>query len=163
MGQHVWQLFTITFAIWEAAQAFGVYIELAGAQTLASLDDTLFFFSLIPFGALPFLDPDSESDSFDKLHFLDFIQVCVLWLSILFLFSPQTPVAAPEIGPFIWSRNITFDALIAFTFLLRALWCRQPVLRNFFLRIALFLVLSGMADSYALDPKRTLQPVAGSI
>ena len=158
MARHIWQLFAVTFAMWEVAQAIGVYIDLTQVQTLGSFDDILFFLSLIPFGALPFLDPNGESDSFDKLHILDFVQVCVLWLSILFLFSARiwTAATAFEFGPFVWSRNIAFDGLLAFTFTLRGLCSRRQVVRSFFVRMAVFLLLSGLADSYALDPKRNL-------
>lgn len=145
--------------MWEVAQAIGVYIDLSGVQSLGGFDDLLFFLSVIPFGALPFLDPNGESDSFDRLHILDFAQVCILWLSILSLFSPRiwTATTAFEFGPLVWSRNIVFDALLALTFTLRALCSRQHVIRSFFLWMALFLVLSGLADSYALDPKRNMQ------
>jgi diguanylate cyclase (GGDEF)-like protein/PAS domain S-box-containing protein len=159
MGRHIWQLFTTTFAMWELAQALGVYIDLTQVQSLARFDDILFFLSLIPFGALPFLDPNAESDSFDRLHIVDFVQVCVLWFSILLLFSGRiwATATAFEFGPFIWSRNLVFDALLAFTFTLRGLCSRRQVVRSFFLRMALFLLLSGLADSYALNPKRNLE------
>src|SRR5579864_4929564 len=159
MGRHIWQLFAATFAMWEVAQAIGVYIDLTQAQSLGPFDDILFFLSLIPFGALPFLDPNGESDSFDKLHILDFAQVCVLWFSILLLFSARiwTTATAFEFGPFVWSRNLAFDGLLAFTFTLRGLCSRRQVVRSFFLRMALFLILSGLADSYALNPKRNLE------
>jgi diguanylate cyclase (GGDEF)-like protein/PAS domain S-box-containing protein len=160
MGRHVWQLFATTFGMWQVAQAFGVYIDLTGVESFGGLDDILFFLSVIPFGALPFLDPNGESDSFDKLHILDFLQVCVLWFSILFLFSPRIWNASQafEFGPFIWCRNIAFDGVLAFTFILRALCCRrQQLIRSFFLQMALFLILSGLADSYALHPRRNLQ------
>ena len=159
MGRHIWQLFATTFAVWEVAQAIGVYIDLTQVQSLGPFDDILFFLSVIPFGALPFLDPNGESDSFDKLHILDFVQVCVLWFSILFLFSARIWAAATafELGPFVWSRNIAFDGLLAFTFTLRGLCSRRQVVRSFFVRMALFLLLSGLANSYALNPKRNLQ------
>ena len=159
MGRHIWQLFAATFAMWEVAQAIGVYIDLTQVQSLGPFDDILFFLSLIPFGALPFLDPNGESDSFDKLHILDFAQVCVLWLSFLLLFSARiwTTATAFEFGPFVWSRNLAFDGLLAFTFTLRGLCSRRQVVRYFFARMALFLLLSGLADSYALNPKRNLQ------
>jgi diguanylate cyclase (GGDEF)-like protein/PAS domain S-box-containing protein len=159
MGRHIWQLFATAFALWEVAHAIGVYIYLAEVPSLAPFDDILFFFSVIPFGALPFLDPNGESDSFDKLHALDFVQVCVLWFSILLLFSPRSWSVANtfDFGPFIWCRNIAFNGLLAFTLTLRAMCSRERVVRSFFLRMALFLLLSGLADSYALHPGRNLQ------
>ncbi len=160
MSRHIWQLFAATFAMWEIAQALGVYIDLTGVQLLDSFDDLLFFLSIAPFGALPFLDPSGESDSFDKIHLLDFIQVCVLWFSILLLFSAQnwSVDRAFDLGPFVWCRNLAFDGLLALTFILRAVCCRrQRSIRSFFGCMALFLILSGLADSYSLHPQRNLQ------
>ncbi len=160
IGRHIWQLFAATFAMWVFAQAIGVYVDLSGQQTLAVLTDTVFFLSVIPFGALPFLDPKGKSDSFDKLHILDFVQVCVLWLAIFLAFSPRiwTADSALDLGPFIWCRNLAFDGFIVLMFAVRALFTRSRSIRSFFLRMALFLMLSGLADAYSLHPKRNLQP-----
>ncbi|HEY6181109.1 MAG TPA: PAS domain S-box protein, partial [Terriglobales bacterium] len=158
MGRNVWRLFAATFALWAVAQGMGLYADIAGAHWLEGFNDILFFLSVIPFGALPFLDPRGESDSFDKIHILDFVQVGVVGVSILLSFSSRTWSAdtAFEFGPFIWSRNFAFGILQVFIFALRALSSRQRVIRSFFLRMAVYLFLSGLADSYALHPKRNL-------
>ena len=146
--------------MWAVAQVLGVYLDISGDHSLDSLDDILFFLSVIPFGLLAFLDPDGEPNHFDRLHILDFVQVCIFWVSIFLCFSPSmwSPATAFRIGPFMWSRNISFDGLLVATFVLRALLTKSKAVRSLFGRMAVFLVLSGFADSYALSPGQDLQP-----
>ncbi|MGB7847064.1 MAG: EAL domain-containing protein [Candidatus Acidiferrum sp.] len=160
MARYAWRLLAVTFVIWAFAQALGVYLDISGDHSLDSFDDTLFFVSVIPFGMLLFLDPDGEPNHFDKLHILDFVQVCIFWTSILLYFSPRmwSPAIAPHIGHFTWSRTIAFDGLLAATFVLRSLLTNSKDVRSFFGRMAIFLIFSGLADSYALSPGNDLPP-----
>ncbi len=152
-------MLAITFAVWVVAQVLGVYLELSGDHRLDSLDEILFFVSVIPFGLLAFLDPDGEPDHFDRLHIFDFVQICIFWVAILLCFSPKvwSPATALRVGPIIWSRNISFDGLLVVTFVVRAWLTKSRAIRSLLWRIALFLILSGIADSYALDPHHSLQ------
>jgi diguanylate cyclase (GGDEF)-like protein/PAS domain S-box-containing protein len=138
----------------------GLYIDVSGDHSLDSLDDILFFLSVIPFGLLAFLDPEGEPNNFDRLHIFDFVQVCIFWLSILLCFSRSvwSPDTAFRIGPIIWSRSIAFDGLLVATFVVRAWLTKSRSVRSLFGRIACFLVLSGVADSYALNRQQDLQP-----
>jgi len=160
VARYAWRLLAVTFFVWAVAQGLGVYPDISGDHSLDKVDDVLFFLSLIPFGLLPFLDPDGEPNHFDKLHILDFAQVCIFWVSIFLCFSPRmwSPAAAFRIGHFTWSRNISFDGLLVVTFVLRALLTKSRAVRWLFGRMALFLLLSGLADSYALNPGQDLQP-----
>ncbi len=160
IARYAWRLLAVTFVIWAVAQTLGVYLDISGDHSLDSLDDILFFLSVIPFGLLAFLDPDGEPNHFDRLHIFDFLQVCIFWVSIFLCFSPSmwSPATALRIGPIIWSRNISFDGLLIATFIVRALLTKSRSARSLFGRIALFLILSGIADSYALNPQQNLQP-----
>src|SRR4029077_9957214 len=154
------RLLALTFMVWTVAQGLGVYLGLSGNQSLEGLDDILFFLSVIPFGMLPFLDPEGEPNHFDRLHLLDFVQVCIFWVTIFLCFSSRmwSPATAFRIGHFTWSRNIAFDRVLVGTFVLRALLTKSKGGRSLFVRMAIFLVLSGLADSYALSPRQDLQP-----
>ncbi len=136
-----------------------VYLDISGNHSLDSLDEIIFFFSVLPFGMLPLLDPDGEPNHFDKLHILDFIQVGILAVSIFLCFSPRmwSPATAFRIGPLIWSRNISFDGFLVATFVVRALLTKSVAVRSLFGRMAVFLTLSGIADSYSLNPELDLQ------
>jgi diguanylate cyclase (GGDEF)-like protein/PAS domain S-box-containing protein len=160
IARYAWRLLAITFVVWAVAQVLGVYLDISGDHSLDSLDEILFFLSVIPFGLLAFLDPDGEPNHFDRLHILDFVQVCIFWVSIFLCFSPRmwSPATAFRIGHFIWSRNVSFDGLLVVTFVLRALLTKSKAVRWLFGRMALFLLLSGLADSYALSPGHDLQP-----
>jgi diguanylate cyclase (GGDEF)-like protein/PAS domain S-box-containing protein len=160
IARYAWRLLAVTFCVWAIAQVLGVYLDISGDHSLDTLDNILFFLSVIPFGLLSFLDPDGEPNHFDRLHILDFVQVCVVWGSIFLCFSPRmwSPEDAFRIGHFTWSRNISFDGLLVVTFVLRALLTKSKSVRWLFGCMALFLLLSGLADSYALSPGQDLQP-----
>ena len=160
IARYAWRLLAVTFVVWSVAQVLGVYLDISGDHSLDSLDDILFFLSIIPFGLLAFLDPDGEPNQFDKLHILDFVQVCIFWVSIFLYFSPRmwSPDTAFRIGPLLWSRNISFDLLLVTTFVVRALLTKSRPVRSLFGRMAVFLILSGVADSYALNPIQDLPP-----
>ncbi|MHB8216531.1 MAG: putative bifunctional diguanylate cyclase/phosphodiesterase [Candidatus Sulfotelmatobacter sp.] len=160
IARYVWRLLAFAFMVWAVAQALAVYVDVSGNHSLDSLADTLFFLSVVPFGMLSFLDPSGELNSFDGLHILDFIQVCILSLSIFYYFSPRmwSPGDAFRLGHFTWSRNIAFDGLLAATFVLRATLSKSKAVRWLFGRMALFLLLAGLADSYDFTPGQDLPP-----
>ncbi len=160
IARYAWRLLAAAFVVWTIAQGLAVYAEVSGDHSPDSLSDILFFLSVIPFGMLTFLDPDGEPNSFDRLHILDFVQVCILAVSILLCFSPKmwSPGDALRVGHFTWSRNIFFDGLLVVTFVLRAALTKSQGVRWLFGRMALFLLLSGLADSYALCPGQDLPP-----
>jgi diguanylate cyclase (GGDEF)-like protein/PAS domain S-box-containing protein len=160
IARYAWRLLAVTFVVWAVAQVLGVYLDISGSHLLDSVDDILFFLSVIPFGLLAFLDPDGEPNHFDRLHIFDFVQVCIFWVSIFLCFSPRmwSPATAFHIGHFTWSRNISFDGVLVATFLIRALLANSRAVRSLFWRMGVFLILSGIADSYALNPQQDLQP-----
>jgi diguanylate cyclase (GGDEF)-like protein/PAS domain S-box-containing protein len=160
IARYLWRLLTFAFVGWAVGQALAVYVDVSGNHSLDSVADTLFFLSVIPFGMLSFLDPDGEPNSFDRLHILDFVQVGILALSIFLCFSPRmwSLGDAFRLGHFTWSRNIAFNGLLAVTFALRAFLTKSKAVRWLFGRMALFLLLSGLADSYALSPGQDLPP-----
>jgi PAS domain S-box-containing protein len=160
IARYAWRLLTVAFAVRAVAQVLAVYVDVSGDHWPDSLADLLFFLSVIPFGMLTFLDPDSESNSFDRLHILDFVQVCIFSASIFLCFSPRmwSKGDAFRFGHFTWSRNIAFDGLLAVTFVLRSFLTKSKAVRSLFGRMALFLLLCGLADSYALSPGQDLPP-----
>ncbi len=97
VARYYWRWLSLTFCVWIVAQALGVYIDLSSKHSLDPLDDLLFFASVIPFGMLIFLDPDHESNRFDRLHLLDFLQVCIFSLAIHLYFG--TGPSAVHLGP----------------------------------------------------------------
>jgi diguanylate cyclase (GGDEF)-like protein len=153
-GRYYWRWLASTFAIWVVAQALGTYLDAsplgASNDALERLVDFLFFCSLLPFGMLLFLDADGEPDRFDRLHLLDFLQVCAFWASAYVFFPGGS--AAPTVVAwkcFGWTPSLVIDGVLATSFLLRAVLTNSALVRAFFGRMALFIVCSGLADSYA--------------
>ncbi len=133
------------------AQGLGIYIDLASPPYLEFLDNVLFFSSGIPIAMLLFIDADKEHDPFDRLHLLDFIQVCAFWICVYRYFS-GTPVAAvARLGstPLGWNTSVVFDGVLALSFVLRAALGGNNAVRRLFGLMALYLVAAGLADSYA--------------
>jgi diguanylate cyclase (GGDEF)-like protein/PAS domain S-box-containing protein len=159
-ARYAWRVLTGSFVLWLAGQTLSIYMDLSGRTILESVDDGLFFSSVIPFGMLPFLDPEGEPNSFDRIHILDFIQILIFWITVYLFFSPRiwSAESAASIGPFVWSRNFVFDLVLLLTMLLRGALGGGNCVRQFFLRMSGFLVLSGLADCYALNPKLNVQP-----
>jgi diguanylate cyclase (GGDEF)-like protein len=148
VARYYWRWLALTFAVWAFAQALGLYLDISPNPSLQALDDLLFYVSVIPFGMLIFLDPDHEPNHFDRLHLLDFVQVCVFWFAIHLCFSPDG-LHWQFTERFTWTRSLPFNGMLTLTFVLRALLTKSGVLRRFFGRMAVFLLLSGLADSYA--------------
>ncbi len=153
-ARYYWRWLSFTFCVWIVAQGFGVYIDWSSNRSLDPLDDLLFFLSVIPFGMLIFLDPDHESNRFDRLHLLDFLQVCIFWLAVYLYFSEGH--GAIELGSLTWTRTLAYDAMLTGSFLLRAFLTDSRVVRAFFGRMALFLLFSGVADAYAAPTGKIL-------
>ena len=160
IARYAWRVLVGSFVVWLAGQSLSIYMDVSGTAAFETLDDALFFFSVVPFGMLPFLDPEDEPNSFDRIHILDFIQILIFWVTVFLFFSPRmwSSNTAATIGPFVWSRNFVFDAVLLLTILLRAVFAGPRCVRKFFLRMSGFLVFSGLADSYALNPKVNVQP-----
>jgi diguanylate cyclase (GGDEF)-like protein/PAS domain S-box-containing protein len=160
IARYAWRLLAVAFVVWAVAQVLAVYVDASGDHSPDNLADILFFVSVVPFGMLSFLDPDSEPNSFDRLHILDFVQVGILLTSIFLCFSPGmwSPGDAFRLGHFTWTRNIAFDGLLVVTLVLRSFLTKSKAVRWLFGRMALFLLLSGLADSFALSPGRDLRP-----
>ncbi len=145
---HFWQWMTATFGIWVGAQLLGVYIDQTGNRSLDALDDLLFSLSGIPFGMLLFLDSDQKNDEFDRLHLIDFLQVCGFWFCVYLYFSEGQKPGVTNWGPFGWSTSLIFNGVLALSFAFRAAAARSKEVRQFFGLMALYLLLSGLADSY---------------
>lgn len=152
-GRGYWRWLATAFTIWVLAQGFGTYLDVSPLGSNAKvqhLDDFLFFCSLLPFGMLLFMDADHEPDRFDRLHLLDFLQVCAFWASA-YLFFPGGSTEETVVGwkCFGWTPSLVIDGVLGTSFLLRAILTNSAVVRAFFSRMALFIVCSGLADSYS--------------
>jgi diguanylate cyclase (GGDEF)-like protein len=149
-GRYYWRWLAATFTIWVVAQGLGTYIDVSSNHWLDRLDDVLFFYTLLPFGMLLFLNADHEANGFDRLHLLDFLQVCVFW-STVYLYFAGASLYEATIGWkwFGWTPSVLLNGVLATTFLLRAILATSPVVRAFFGRMVIFLFGAGLADSYA--------------
>lgn len=148
--RYCWQWLAATFAIWVGAQLFGIYIDKTASQFLNTADDVLFFASGIPFGMLLFLDPNEECEEFDRLHLIDFVQICAFWICVYLYFSKyqEGGQTVASWGPFAWSSSLIFNGVVALSFALRGLATNSREGRRFFGILVTYLFLSGLADSY---------------
>src|SRR5258708_8832901 len=160
VARYFWRWLLASFLMWMAAQAVGTYIDVTANHSVDVIDDLLFFCSQVPFGMLIFLDPDHEPNHFDRLHWLDFLQVCAFLVSVYLYFSQGAAglTTVSLVGPFGWTRSLAFNLTLIAAFTLRAALADSIVVRTFFGRMAAFLVGSALADSYADFAPNNLQP-----
>src|ERR1700734_2674606 len=83
LGHYFWRLITLSFLIWIVAELVGT-IAPPGV-----VEDLLFQFSTFPLGMTLFLEPDYESARFDPLHWADFVQTLLLWITLYVYFTPS--------------------------------------------------------------------------
>jgi diguanylate cyclase (GGDEF)-like protein len=150
VGRYHFLWLAVTFAVWTGAQSLGLYIDTTASAWLDPLDSLLFFLSGIPFGMLLFLDSEYEGSHFDRLHVLDFLQVCGFWVCVYLYFSTNQDLGLTNIGwgPFGWNTSLVFNGVLALSFALRAIVTVSKPIRAFFCQMALYLFLTGIADSY---------------
>ena len=75
----------------------------------------------------------------------------------------MVPVNRLGLWSILWSRNIAFDAVLVGMLVLRAFLNGSNAVRSFFFRMAAFLTLSGLADSYSLNLKNNVVSGIGLI
>jgi signal transduction histidine kinase/DNA-binding response OmpR family regulator len=159
LGHYFWRLMALTFPVWIIAQLLATSDEFLPDHSLASLSDVLFVASTVPLGMALFLDPDHEPNRFDRLHIFDFIQVILFWSAVYLCFIESRPWKT--MTELTWERGMVFDAVLTGGFLLRAALTNSGVVRAIFGRMALFLLLGSVADTYANYPGRVLHTGVG--
>ena len=144
-----WQWLAATFGIWVAAQFLGIYIDASASRSLNPLDDLLFFCSGIPFGCFFFLIRIRRTIDLIAYTCSIFFEICAFWVSFIFTFPGRNfDLTNTGWGPFGWSTSLVFNGVVALSFVLRALAANSPKVKEVFGLLALYLFLSGLADSY---------------
>jgi signal transduction histidine kinase/CheY-like chemotaxis protein len=138
VGQYFWRLITLAFLIWISAQVF------LTIDPLGTTWDLLFVFSTFPFGIALFLEPDAELARFDPLHWADFVQTLLLWITVYVYFTPHG--MAPWVYGPVWNRSLFIDILLVLLFLLRGSFTNSRTIRSLFLQTSVYCIVSGVAD-----------------
>ncbi len=144
VARYFWCLVSSAFVFWTVAQLSG---------TLAPpgvVGDLLFTFASLPLGMALFLEPDDELARFDPLHWADFVQTLLLWLTLYVYFTPYG--MAPSVYGPVWSRSFFTDGLLVLSFVLRGIFTNSQTIRSLFLRMSIYCVLSGVAEVYGSLP-----------
>jgi signal transduction histidine kinase/CheY-like chemotaxis protein len=149
LGGHFWRLVALAFVTWSIAQLLGLYRDFSAARILNPAIDSLFAFSGVPLAMALFLDPDHEPNRFDRLHILDFTQALLFWTAVYVCFLPGHGVGPIQLE---WQRSIAYDTVLVGAFALRALLTDSRAVRSLYGRMALFLLLSCLADAYCNYP-----------
>jgi len=109
-----------------------------------------FFFWLTPLGMALFLDLDFAPQGFDRLLILDLIQVILFWVAgyFYFFYLPEQSTVGPDLGHSIWAPYFIYIGFLIAAFLLRAILAESRPIRSMFVRIAIFLSATGVADYF---------------
>ncbi len=150
-GRFSWRLGAATFAIFLTAQALASYDNVFHAPHYVQwVLNVLFFFWLTPLGMALFLDLDSAPQGFDWLLILDLIQVILFWVAgyFYFFYLPEQSTVGPDLGHSIWAPYFVYIGFLIAAFLLRAMLAESRSIRSMFVRIALFLSATSVADYF---------------
>lgn len=160
-GRYFWGLGMLTFALFVLAQALATYDNVFHAPHFIQwMVNVLFFFWLTPLGMALFLDLDYAPEGFDWLLILDLIQVILFWLAgyFYFFYLPEQSTSGSQLGHSVWAPYFIYVGFLILAFLLRALLAESASIRSMFLRIAGFLIATGIADFfYYYGPGKDLQ------
>jgi signal transduction histidine kinase/CheY-like chemotaxis protein len=138
LGHYFWRLIALSFLIWIVAELVGTLAPPGAGE------DSLFQLSTFPLGMTLFLEPDYEPKRFDPLHWADFIQTLLLWITLYVYFTPSGMV--PSIYGPLWNRSMFVDSLLILSFLLRGILTNSPTIRSLFLRMSIYCIVSGAAE-----------------
>ena len=144
VGRNFWSLFALSFIIWIVAELTGTL------RPPGVVDDLLFQLATFPLGMTLFLELEFERVRFDRLHWADFIQTLLLWITAYVYFTPYG--MAPSVYGPIWNRSMFIDSLLVLSFLVRASFTNSATIRSLFLRTSIYCVVLGMAEIYGSVP-----------
>jgi len=140
VGRYFWRLIALSFLIWTVAELAGI-LGPPGVE-----DDLLFQFSTFPLGMTLFLEPDYEPERFDPLHWADFVQTLLLWITLYVYFTPYG--MAPSVYGPVWNRSLFIDGVLVVAFLLRGGFTNSANIRSLFLRTSIYCTITGVAEVY---------------
>jgi len=150
-GRYFWGLGLATFALFVVAQGLATYDNIFQAPHFIQWTvNVLFFFWLTPLGMALFLDLDFAPEGFDWLLILDLVQVILFWLAgyFYFFYLPSQSTSGPQLGHSVWAPYFIYVGFLIVAFLLRSLVAESASIRSMFLRIAIFLIATGIADFF---------------
>jgi diguanylate cyclase (GGDEF)-like protein len=149
--RNYWICLAASYAVWVAPEVLEIYIEITGKAFLNPLDDFLYYASVMPFGMMLLLESHPSCEGFDCLHVLDFLQVLAFWGSVYLYFAKVELIylTSVAVGPFGWTPDLLFKVVLMLSFLARAVLTNERPARKFFASMGVFLLCSGLADSYA--------------
>jgi PAS domain S-box-containing protein len=150
-GRYFWGLGIVTFALFVIAQGLASYDNAFHAPHFIQWTvNVLFFFWLTPLGMALFLDLDFGAEGFDWLLFLDLVQVILFWLAgyFYFFYLPEQSASGAMLGHSVWAPYFIYIGFLIVAFLARAVLAESAPVRSMFVRVAVFLFATCVADYF---------------
>jgi PAS domain S-box-containing protein len=153
-ARRFWRLMGIAFALYAAGQVLATYYDSVLHASLLEWwpSDIFFLYHYAPMAMALFLADDSaESQVYRWQRWLDFLQIGIVSFSayLFFLYLPLRSVRQPEdINALYWWVFTSRNFILALTFVLRAVLTKSRLVKSLFGRMAIFLVLFGIGDSF---------------
>ncbi len=147
-GRRVWRLVAFSSLLTCIGQGLYTYYYDYLHAALGTLwpSDVLVFFWIVPAMTTLFLSPRDPGSGYGWLRVCDFVQACTLVLAIELsqIYVPSRwQVGGQSMERRTLFAGILFFGLIALSFLLRGLLSRHRIVRAFFLRMGIVLVVHG--------------------
>jgi PAS domain S-box-containing protein len=153
-ARRFWRLMGIAFALYALGQVLVTYYDNVLHASLLDWwpSDIFFLYHYAPMAMALFLADDSaESRVYRWQRWLDFLQIGIVSFSayLFFLYLPLRSVRRPEdINTLYWWVFTSRNFILALTFLLRAVLTKSRLVKSLFGRMAIFLVIFGIGDSF---------------
>jgi PAS domain S-box-containing protein len=153
-ARRVWRLMALSLLLASAGGVLYTYLfDYAHKRGGLWPSDILVFFWPVPAMLTLFLSPTDRNSGFRWLRFCDFIQVCVLVLTVELsqIYAPWRWAASEQDMAFrALAIGIVFFGLLAISFLGRGLATKSPTTRGLFLRLAIFFFAFGITTNVTL-------------
>jgi len=150
-GRYFWGLGVVSFGLFVLAQSLASYDNVFHAPHFVEWTvNVLFFFWFTPLAIALFLDPDFAARGFDWLLILDVVQVILFWFTgyYYFFYLPEQATAGSALVRSVWAPYFVYVGFLIAAFLLRAMLTRSPQARSLFVRLAVFMFTSSVADFF---------------
>jgi PAS domain S-box-containing protein len=153
-ARRVWRLVALSLLLASAGGVLYTYLfDYAHKRGGLWPSDILVFFWPVPAMLTLFLSPTDPNRGFRWLRFCDFIQVCVLVLTVELsqLYAPSRWAASEQaMAVRALKIGIVFFGLLAISFLGRGLATKSATTRGLFLRLAVFFFAFGITTNLTL-------------
>lgn len=153
-ARRFWRLIGSAISIYAVGQVLATYYDsvLHASLNVWWPSDIIFLYHVAPMAIALFLGDDSEESRANRWQrWLDFVQIGIVSFSayLFFIYVPMRSGQQPgSLDALYWWIFTLRNFILALAFVLRAALTQSRLVKSLFGRVAIFLILFGVGDSY---------------